>query len=89
MEIPGAAVVTEAGPCRLDRLDPGLRQRVETGKAVQEALVPGRDDLAPGLLEHDLPNENLVRILGSTPRQIAPAAVEPGQQRTPELLRLD
>ena len=84
MELPRPPVVAEAGPECQHLVDGRSRKLVDAREAVQEALVIGQHGFHPGLLQHDLGHPDAIRILRAAPGQIAPVAVEPGEQIAPE-----
>jgi len=89
VEIPRPAVVAKTRPGSFDVFHRRQRQRGEVGKPGQENRVAFGDPPASGLLQHDFRNQNLVRILGPAPGKVAPVAVVPGEQRSPEAAWID
>jgi len=75
-----AAVVAQPAPERqhLRRLRRGQCRRI--GKPLQEPLVVGDDTGGLGLLEHDLGDEDRVRIAGVTPWERALHGLVPVEQ---------
>ncbi len=87
MEVPSPPVVTQARPCRLNLFDPCPGERCKRRELGQEGRIAARDDLAPGLLEHDLRDQDLVRVVRAPPREVASTAFEPLEERNPNRFR--
>ena len=76
-----AAVVTEPDPrCQNVGLR-GCSQRVRVRPALQPSREARNDARDLRLLEHDLRDEDRVRIHGPPPRQVAVLALVPGEER--------
>jgi len=61
VEVPRPGIVTQACPSLENLLPGGIRQVLERGESFQEALIIRDDRLHPGLLEHELGDQNPVR----------------------------
>jgi hypothetical protein len=89
MEISRASVVAKALPRPKDLVFGSLRKRGEIGKPVEPLVIirDHGDDLR--LLEHELGNQDCVRIADSAPGEIAPMPTIPTQQATTKFGRLE
>ena len=74
----GAAVVPHPGPEADDIGGLGVGERAECGEGVEEGAVLGDDALHLGLLEHDLRDEDGVRVGDAAPGEDAGVARVPG-----------
>ena len=84
VQVAGAVVVAETGPCR-DRLLLGLLGEGGEGReAGEEPLEVRRRGLHRRLLEHHLGDPHRPRLAGAPPRQVAPVALVPGEERPAE-----
>src|SRR3970282_1692022 len=80
MEVARAAVEAQALPGPEHILGRCLRQLLNGGEALQEALVVRGPGDHAGPLEEDLRDEDAVRISGPPPWHIPPVRVEPTKQ---------
>ena len=88
VQIGGTAVVSESGPGLLDATARGLGERFDGGKAFQESGPVALDSGHLRLLEHDLGDEDTIRVAGASPRQVPAVTTEPGQQTAFDTLAL-
>src|SRR5258708_25221753 len=86
MEIPGSRVVTQAAPRLLDLRRLGPRNVGQRRELLEKRAVTRHHPRHLRLLEHQLRDENLIRIAGSSPWEIARVRTEPTANRSAELL---
>lgn len=84
MEVTRARIVSEALPRFTYLVRPRLRELREVGKSIQKAIVIVEHPRDLRLLEHQLRNENAVRIARFPPGQIATVLAIPGAQSSAE-----
>ena len=84
LEISRASVVTEALPCQKHLVFRCARQGGEIGKPPEPLAIIRDDGGDLGLLEHDLGDEDCVRILCATPGELPAVAREPAKKRALE-----
>ncbi len=84
VQVERADVVPERVPEAPDVVGRRARQGLERRVAFEELVVFGHDPLHLRLLEHDLRDEDVVRVPGAAPRQVAPVAAVPLQQAAAE-----
>ena len=80
MEVPGAAIVTQAFPQLQNSLLVGRRKGVHGWKGIEKTLEVRNDGRDGRLLEHDFAHPDSIRVAARAPRQIALGRVEPGQE---------
>ena len=80
MQVQPAPVVAEPLPGANDLRGRSRGERLDRGPPLQPGEVPRDDSLDLGLLQHDLGNENRIRVSGLPPRQVAAVLREPGEQ---------
>lgn len=80
VQIPGTAVVAQAGPDFQDIVDPSSRQDMHCRESSEEPLVVRQDRGHLRLLEHDFAKPNSVRVFGASPGKVATTPVVPRQQ---------
>ena len=85
VEVAGARVVAEALPCFADLTRPRAREVGEGREALEEAIVVAEDARDLRLLEHQLRDEDAIRVARLTPGQIAAMRSVPGPQPTAEV----
>ena len=84
MQPPGPDVVAQRVPRPDDILFGRLRERVQRGVLPQPLVVLRQDAFDLRLLEHHLGDEDVVRVVGAAPRQVAPVPAIPREQRRPK-----
>jgi hypothetical protein len=89
VEISRASVIAEALPRAEHLIYRSARQRVEIGKPAQPLVIVRYDCGDLGLLEHELGDENCVRIADPAPRKITSMPSVPVQQSTTKFGRLE
>ena len=82
MKISRASVIAEPLPRAKYLVFGSAGQAGEIGKSAQPLLIIGNDRGDLRLLEHELGDENCVRIAGPAPGEIAPVISIPTQQPT-------
>src|SRR3990172_11951500 len=80
VESDGPDVVSEGPPGCLDVPDRGAGQLLDRGVLSKELLVLRDDPIDLGLLEHDLRDQDLVRVGGLPPGKVAPVARIPAEE---------
>jgi hypothetical protein len=88
MKIQGPPVVSESLPGANHVGGRSGRERLHRRPALEPRKVTGNDPRDLRLLEHDLGDQDRVRIAGPPPRKIAPVLGEPGEQSGLHALRL-
>jgi hypothetical protein len=83
-QISGAGVVAEALPGVQDVIFGSSGERGEIGEAAKPLFIIGDDGGDLGLLEHELGDEDRVRIGSAAPGKIAGVLAIPGEKRAPE-----
>jgi hypothetical protein len=80
LQVTDAAIVAQSLP----ELEEGglvdIGKSLHGGKGGEEAVEVGLDRLGAGLLEHDLGDEDGVRIAGMSPRKVAAVLAVPVQK---------
>jgi len=84
MEISRASVITEALPRAKHLIFRSARQRTKIGKSAEPLVIIRDDGCDLRLLEHELGDEDCVRIAGLAPGEIAPVAAIPAEKRSLE-----
>jgi hypothetical protein len=84
MERSGAAIVSKATPCSQHRFLTGPGKPGNVGKLPQKCSKALLDHCHSGLLQHDLRNQDAVRIALAAPWKIAFFAVKPAQKMSAE-----
>ncbi|MEY2547020.1 MAG: hypothetical protein QOG48_2137 [Verrucomicrobiota bacterium] len=89
VEIPGAAVVAEALPCVQDVVFARARKRGESRETCEPSIIVRQHGRHLRLLEHELRDENRVRIARAAPREIAPVFAIPDAKRGTKRRNID
>jgi hypothetical protein len=84
MQVGGPAIIAEPLPALSDREYPSGGQSVDIGIRVQEAVIVGLDPRHLGLLEHELGDQDPIRIASSAPREVPPVLAKPAEQGAPK-----
>ena len=80
VKITRAAIVTQSRPEFEHPFQGGARQASDGGKSLKEALVIGDHRRNLGLLEHDLRDQDLVRVARLPPGEVPAVLPEPAQE---------
>ncbi len=80
MEVGGATIIAESGPRFADTRGSSRGEVRERGKALQEAMPVSFDTDDLGLLQHDLRDEDLIRVARLAPGEIPAVLTEPLHQ---------
>jgi hypothetical protein len=84
VEISRASVITEPLPCPKYLIFRSARQCTEIGKPAQPFVVIRDDGGDLRLLEHELGNEDCVRVARAAPRELAAVTTMPAEKRSLE-----
>ena len=84
MEISRASVIAEALPRAKHLIFRSACQRTKIGKSAEPLVIIRDDGCDLRLLEHELGDEDCVRIAGLAPGEIAPVAAIPAEKRSLE-----
>ncbi len=80
VKVRGPAVVAEAVPCLAHRALRSARQLLDRRVARQKTRIEVQHAANLRLLQHDLGDQNRVRVARPPPRQVAPVPPVPGNQ---------